>query len=128
MLSFNSPNTEMTRVVLVDMENKLVAYTGTFEGGVQDAVSVWGHAYWSGMTGRWALCVCSSFADRIMVHVITCWVRTSKLRNFLCYTKRTLPFSVTQIQGLDAVNWHHSGHLYRRGALDGITNVKGIQS
>lgn len=67
--SLSSPNAEITRVVLVDMENKLVAYTGTFEGGVQDAISAWGHVYVVGNDGNVGIMFFSSklFADLIAV-------------------------------------------------------------
>ena len=51
-VSSSSPSAEMARVVLVDMENTLVAYTGNFEGGVRDAISAWGHVYVVGNDGK----------------------------------------------------------------------------
>jgi hypothetical protein len=36
---------EVTKVSILDLDNKLVAYSGTFPDGVREAVSVWGNVY-----------------------------------------------------------------------------------
>lgn len=120
--SSSSTNTEMTRVVLVDMENKLVAYTGTFEGGVRDAISAWGHVYVVGNDGNVGIMFFSSelFANRIAVfctctsklfvhmrsfHIcnvsllrLRAFLKSPRLRNSLCYTKRTSTHSRCQLR------------------------------
>ena len=54
-LSLNSANSasdpDAARVVLIDMENKMVAYIGIFERGVRDVVSAWGSVYVLGNDG-----------------------------------------------------------------------------
>ena len=42
---------DAARVVLVDMENKMITYIGVFERGVRDVVSAWGSVYVLGNDG-----------------------------------------------------------------------------
>ncbi|KAL4080725.1 hypothetical protein J3A83DRAFT_4423637 [Scleroderma citrinum] len=102
-----SSDTDMTRVVLVDMENKLVAYTGTFEGGVRDAISAWGHVYVVGNDGKITRLIEKPTPEKLS----------------LLYEKNlyALALSVAQTQGLDTtdVHRHHGDHLYQRGDYDG---------
>jgi hypothetical protein len=42
---------DAARVVLIDMENKMIAYVGVFERGVRDVVSAWGSVYVLGNDG-----------------------------------------------------------------------------
>lgn len=42
---------DAARVVLIDMENKMVAYVGLFERGVREVVSAWGSVYVLGNDG-----------------------------------------------------------------------------
>lgn len=41
----NPSESEVTKVTLLDLENKLVAYSGTFLEGVREVVSQWGKVY-----------------------------------------------------------------------------------
>ncbi|KAG6333301.1 hypothetical protein ID866_5788 [Astraeus odoratus] len=98
---------EMTRVVLLDMENKLVAYTGYFDGGVRDTVSVWGHVYVVGNDGKVTRLIEKPTAEKLS----------------MLYAKNlyTLALSVSQTQGLDTtdVHRHHGDHLYARSDYEG---------
>lgn len=55
VLSSNSANgtvdPDAARVVLIDMENKMIAYFGVFERGVRDVVSAWGSVHILGNDG-----------------------------------------------------------------------------
>lgn len=42
---------DAARVVLIDMENKMIAYVGVFERGVRDVVSAWGSVFVLGNDG-----------------------------------------------------------------------------
>ena len=37
--------TDVSKVTVFDLENKFVAYSGTFVEGVRDVISEWGHIY-----------------------------------------------------------------------------------
>lgn len=43
--SSNPSETDITKVTIFDLENKLVAYSGAFKQGVRDVVSQWGTVY-----------------------------------------------------------------------------------
>ena len=43
---------EITKVTVFDLENKLVAYSGTFGEGVREVVSQWGMIYVLGNDGK----------------------------------------------------------------------------
>lgn len=38
-------NSDITKVTVYDLENKLVGYSGTFDQGVREIVSQWGKIY-----------------------------------------------------------------------------------
>ena len=48
----NPAESEVTKVTLLDLENKLVAYSGTFAEGVREVVSQWGKVYVLGNDGK----------------------------------------------------------------------------
>ncbi|KAI5980734.1 hypothetical protein EDD15DRAFT_2431784 [Pisolithus albus] len=111
----SSSTSEVARVVLVDMENKLVAYSGNFEGGVRDAISAWGHVY-------------------VLTRLIE---KPTPDKLSLLYAKNlySLALSVAQTQGLDTtdVHRHHGDHLYSRGDFEGamreyINTIGGVQA
>ncbi|KAI6114368.1 hypothetical protein F5141DRAFT_1106145 [Pisolithus sp. B1] len=117
----SSSSSEVARVVLVDMENKLVAYTGNFEGGVRDAISAWGHVYVVGNDGKLTRLIEKPTPDKLS----------------LLYAKNlySLALSVAQTQGLDTtdVHRHHGDHLYSRGDFEGamreyINTIGGVQA
>ncbi|KAI6129765.1 hypothetical protein EDD16DRAFT_1543932 [Pisolithus croceorrhizus] len=117
----SSTSSEVARVVLVDMENKLVAYTGNFEGGVRDAISAWGHVYVAGNDGKLTRLIEKPTPDKLS----------------LLYAKNlySLALSVAQTQGLDTtdVHRHHGDHLYSRGDFEGamreyINTIGGVQA
>lgn len=117
----SSSSSEVARVVLVDMENKLVAYTGNFEGGVRDAISAWGHVYVIGNDGKLTRLIEKPTPDKLS----------------LLYAKNlySLALSVAQTQGLDTtdVHRHHGDHLYSRGDFEGamreyINTIGGVQA
>ncbi|KAI6030894.1 hypothetical protein F5J12DRAFT_903240 [Pisolithus orientalis] len=117
----NSSSGEVGRVVLVDMENKLVAYSGNFEGGVRDVISAWGHVYVVGNEGKLTRLIEKPTPDKLS----------------LLYAKNlySLAFSVAQTQGLDTtdVHRHHGDHLYSRGDFEGamreyINTIGGVQA
>ncbi|KAI6039353.1 hypothetical protein EDC04DRAFT_2868030 [Pisolithus marmoratus] len=116
-----SSSDEVARVVLVDMENKLVAYTGNFEGGVRDAVSAWGHVYVVGNDGKLTRLIEKPTSEKLS----------------LLYAKNlySLALSVAQSQGLDTtdVHRHHGDHLYSRGDFEGamreyMHTIGGVQA
>jgi vacuolar protein sorting-associated protein 11 len=41
----NSGGTDITKVTVFDLENKLVAYSGTFAQGVREIISGWGEIF-----------------------------------------------------------------------------------
>jgi hypothetical protein len=43
--SANPGESDITKVTVFDLENKLVAYSGTFTDGVREIISQWGHIY-----------------------------------------------------------------------------------
>ena len=43
---------DITKVTVFDLENKLVAYSGAFEEGVREVVSQWGKVYVLGNDGK----------------------------------------------------------------------------
>ena len=43
--STNPGETDITKVNVFDLENKLVAYSGTFKQGVKEVISQWGEIY-----------------------------------------------------------------------------------
>jgi vacuolar protein sorting-associated protein 11 len=45
----------MTKVTVFDLENKLLAYSGTFGEGVREVVSQWGMIYVLGNDGKVSL-------------------------------------------------------------------------
>ncbi|KAI6047551.1 hypothetical protein EDC04DRAFT_2618926 [Pisolithus marmoratus] len=117
----NSTGDEVARVVLVDMENKLVAYTGNFEGGVRDAISAWGHVYVVGNDGKLTRLIEKPTSEKLS----------------LLYAKNlySLALSVAQTQGLDTtdVHRHHGDHLYSRGDFEGamreyMHTIGGVQA
>ena len=43
--NLNASEADITKVVVFDLENKYVAYSGTFTQGVREVVSQWGRVY-----------------------------------------------------------------------------------
>jgi vacuolar protein sorting-associated protein 11 len=50
---------DITKVTVFDLENKLVAYSGTFEAGVREVVSQWGRIFILENDGR--VCLISQY-------------------------------------------------------------------
>jgi hypothetical protein len=50
--SANPGETDITKVNVFDLENKLVAYSGTFKQGVKEVISQWGEIYVLATDGR----------------------------------------------------------------------------
>lgn len=48
----NATETDVTKVTVFDPENKLVAYSGTFNQGVREIISQWGQIYVLSSDGR----------------------------------------------------------------------------
>lgn len=55
----NPAENDISKVTLLDLENKLVAYSGTFVEGVREVVSQWGKVYVLGNDGK-VCCLLSS--------------------------------------------------------------------
>jgi hypothetical protein len=48
----NPIDTDITKVTVFDLENKFVAYSGTFSQGVRQVISAWGNIYVLGNDGN----------------------------------------------------------------------------
>ncbi|KAF9220088.1 hypothetical protein BS17DRAFT_788227 [Gyrodon lividus] len=109
--SGNGPTTDADPdaacIVLVDMENKFVAYSGVFERGVRDVVSEWGHVYVLGNDGR----------------LTRMSEKQTSTKLALLYERHlyTLALSLAYTQDLDTtdVHLHHGDHLYDKGDYEG---------
>ncbi|KIJ21243.1 hypothetical protein PAXINDRAFT_96096 [Paxillus involutus ATCC 200175] len=103
----NAIDPDAARVVLVDMENKLVAYSGVFERGVRDVVSEWGSLYVLGNDGR---------LTRLSE-------KPTSTKLALLYEKHlyTLALSLAHTQNLDTtdVHLHHGDYMYDKGDYEG---------
>ncbi|KAF8432962.1 hypothetical protein L210DRAFT_3614219 [Boletus edulis BED1] len=102
-----APGPDAARVVLIDMENKMVAYVGIFERGVRDVVSAWGSVYVlsnDGMVTRLA-------------------EKPTGTKLALLYEKHlySLALSFAHTQNLDTtdVHRHHGDYLYQKGDYEG---------
>jgi hypothetical protein len=88
---------EITKVTVFDLENKLVAYSGTFEEGVREVVSQWGMIYVLGNDGK-----VSSSPSHFLIHdFINRTVRSSQVskknrhpRSLTCSTVNRCTFSL----------------------------------
>ncbi|KAG9316168.1 hypothetical protein JVU11DRAFT_2188 [Chiua virens] len=111
VLASNSANgasdPDAARVVLIDMENKMVAYFGVFERGVRDVVSVWGSVYVLGNDGT----------------VTRLSEKPTGTKLALLYEKHlyslALSFAYTQSLDTTDVHRHHGDYLYEKGDYEG---------
>ncbi|KAH0827300.1 hypothetical protein J3R83DRAFT_3923 [Lanmaoa asiatica] len=111
LLSSTSANVvidpDAARVVLIDMENKMVAYVGIFERGVRDVVSAWGSVYVLGNDGAVTRLVEKPTGTKLA----------------LLYEKHLYPlalsFAYTQNLDTTDVHRHHGDYLYEKGDYDG---------
>ncbi|KAF8551497.1 hypothetical protein OG21DRAFT_1499077 [Imleria badia] len=98
---------DAARVVLIDMENKMIAYVGVFERGIRDVVSAWGSVYVLGNDG--------------MVTRLAEKPTGTKLA--LLYEKHlyslALSFAYTQSLDTTDVHRHHGDYLYEKGDYEG---------
>ncbi|KAF9235208.1 hypothetical protein BU15DRAFT_78221 [Melanogaster broomeanus] len=105
-----SADPDAARVVLIDMENKFVAYSGVFERGVRDVVSEWGYVYVLGNDGD---------LTRLSE-------KPTSAKLALLYERHlyTLALSLAHTQGLDTmdVHLHHGDYLYEKGDYEGAMN------
>ncbi|KIJ12896.1 hypothetical protein PAXINDRAFT_117658 [Paxillus involutus ATCC 200175] len=103
----NAIDPDAARVVLVDMENKLAAYSGVFERGVRDVVSEWGSLYVLGNDGG---------LTRLSE-------KPTSTKLALLYEKHlyTLALSLAHTQNLDTtdVHLHHGDYMYDKGDYEG---------
>ncbi|KAH7890168.1 hypothetical protein F5I97DRAFT_645537 [Phlebopus sp. FC_14] len=113
-LQNTTEDADAARLILVDMENKLIAYTGIYENGIRDVVSAWGSLWVLGIDGK-------------LTRLIEMPTPT-KLS--LLYSKHLYPLalSLAYTQGLDAldvqqhvidVHKHHGDYLYEKGDYEG---------
>ncbi|KIJ62988.1 hypothetical protein HYDPIDRAFT_114138 [Hydnomerulius pinastri MD-312] len=106
-MSSGRADIDAARVVLVDMGNKLVAYSGAFEQGIRDVVSEWGYVFILGNDGK--------------LTRLTEKPTPNKLS--LLYAKHLYPLalSVAHTQNLDPtdVHLHHGDYLYEKGDYEG---------
>ncbi|KAN0090676.1 hypothetical protein V8E55_004242 [Tylopilus felleus] len=98
---------DAARVVLIDMENKMVAYVGLFERGVREVVSAWGSVYVLGNDGT----------------VTRLSEKPTGTKLALLYEKHlyALALSFAHTQNLDTtdVHRHHGDYLYEKGDYEG---------
>ena len=88
---------EITEVMIFDLENKLVAYSGTFEEGVREIVSQWGMIYMLENDG-----MVSSSSLSLLIHGFTntmvCSSQVSKtnqhLQSLTCSTGNHCSYSL----------------------------------
>jgi len=101
------PIPEVTRVVLVDTRTNWSHIQGPLRAVSKTPYRRGDMSTWSGMTGRWALCVFSNmpFVDRACDHILGMHLEIRNSELFVIGKEiYTLPLSVTQIQGLDATD------------------------
>ena len=64
----NAGESDITKVSIFDLENKYVAYTGTFPHGVRDVVSQWGKVYVLTNDGN------VSSNPMLFIYLLTSWI------------------------------------------------------
>ncbi|KAF9012567.1 vacuolar membrane protein [Cyathus striatus] len=100
---------EISKVTIFDLENKYVAYTGTFRQGVKDVVSQWGKVY--------VLCNDGN--------LIALEEKSTKEKLDLLYSKAayTIALNLAKTQQLDEasvadIHRQYGDHLYAKGDYD----------
>ncbi|KAM6500061.1 vacuolar membrane protein [Amanita muscaria] len=113
--NFNSGNpalaeTDITKVVVFDLENKYVAYSGTFTNGVREVVSQWGRIY-----------VLSNDGNLFMLQE-----KPTAAKLDILYRKGLylLALNLAKTQGLDEdnvadIHKQYGDHLYAKADYDG---------
>ncbi|EIW86132.1 hypothetical protein CONPUDRAFT_114267 [Coniophora puteana RWD-64-598 SS2] len=101
---------ESTRVTVVDLENKIAAYSGTFSEGVREVFSAWGHIYVLANDGQ-----LSSLKEK---------PTTEKLSMLYQRSLYPLALDVARTQRLDAshvadIHRQYGDYLYLKGDFDG---------
>ncbi|THH06272.1 hypothetical protein EW145_g4204 [Phellinidium pouzarii] len=105
--------TDVSKVTVFDLENKFVAYSGTFVEGVRAVVSEWGHIYVLTNDGK-----------------LTCLEEKPTPEKLdMLYRKNwySLALSLADTQGLDAssvadIHRQYGDHLYSKADYDGAMN------
>ncbi|KAF8839390.1 hypothetical protein BDN67DRAFT_990923 [Paxillus ammoniavirescens] len=104
----NAIDPDAARVVLVDTENKLEAYSGVFERGIRDVVSEWGSLYVLGNDGR----------------LIRLSEKPTSTKLALLYEKYlyTPALSLAHTQNMDTtdVHLHHADYMYDKEDCKGV--------
>ncbi|EDR06605.1 uncharacterized protein LACBIDRAFT_251110, partial [Laccaria bicolor S238N-H82] len=108
--SANPGETDITKVNVFDLENKLVAYSGTFKQGVKEVISQWGEIYVLATDGTLTCLEEKSTADKLD----------------MLYRKSLylLALNMAKTQNLDVasvsdIHKQYGDHLYGKGDYDG---------
>ncbi|OCH92268.1 hypothetical protein OBBRIDRAFT_773774 [Obba rivulosa] len=106
----NGNNTEITKVTVFDLENKIVAYSGTFTEGVREVISAWGQIYVLSNDGK-----LDCLEEKPM---------STKLDMLYRKSQYLLALNLAKTQGLDEasiaeVHKQYGDHLYTKADYDG---------
>jgi len=103
-------DSDITKVTVFDLENKLVAYSGAFKQGVRDVVSQWGNIYVLSTDGKLLSLVEKSTA--------------AKLDMLYRKSLYAVALNLAKTQNLDSasvadIHKQYGDHLYAKGDYDG---------
>ncbi|KAF8638921.1 hypothetical protein AX17_001834, partial [Amanita inopinata Kibby_2008] len=106
----NASESDITKVTVFDLENKYVAYSGTFTQGVREVVSQWGHIYILTNDGN----------------LLSLQEKPTAAKLDILYRKSLylLALNLAKTQGLDEasiadIHRQYGDHLYTKGDYDG---------
>ncbi|KAF6763702.1 vacuolar membrane protein [Ephemerocybe angulata] len=108
--STNPSETDITKVTVFDLENKLVAYSGAFKQGVRDVVSQWGNIYVLSTDGQ----------------LLSLEEKSTAAKLDMLYRKTLygVALNLAKTQSLDEgsvadIRKQYGDHLYAKGDYDG---------
>ncbi|KAF7976736.1 hypothetical protein HWV62_5706 [Athelia sp. TMB] len=106
----NPAESEVTKVTLLDLENKLVAYSGTFAEGVREVVSQWSKVYVLGNDGK-----LSCLEEK---------PNSAKLEMLYRRSLFVMALSIARTQHMEEssvadIHRQYGDHLYAKGDYDG---------
>ncbi|PFH46708.1 hypothetical protein AMATHDRAFT_7477 [Amanita thiersii Skay4041] len=106
----NASESDITKVTVFDLENKYVAYNGTFTQGVREVISQWGQIY-----------ILTNDGDLLSLKEKPTAGKLDILYNKSLYL---LALSLAKTQGLDEasiadIHRQYGDHLYTKGDYDG---------
>ncbi|KAF9459910.1 hypothetical protein BDZ94DRAFT_1324440 [Collybia nuda] len=107
----NSGEMDITKVTILEPENKYVAYSGTFTNDVREIISQWGKIYILTSDGK-LLCLQEKSTS-------------AKLDMLYCKSLYTLALSLAKTQNLEEssvadIHRQYGDHLYTKGDYDGV--------